>query len=74
VPRRPKKALTRWIACETETGVLHVSPRLVSTFLRLIEIVGDDDLCAVSVFEVIWEMLPAAEFPSVNQPAQWGTA
>jgi hypothetical protein len=72
--RRPKNALTRWISCETETGVLHVSPRLLTTFLRLIEIVGEEDLCAAAVFEVMWEMLLETESPWLNQQTQWGHA
>ena len=71
-----KRALKKWMVCQSASGAfLHVSPRLASIYLRILDIIeAEEEIGAECLFETIRELLPAAEFPLLNQPTQWGTA
>jgi hypothetical protein len=63
------------MACHSKSCAIHVSPRLTSIYMRIVEIIEiDEEICAECLFESIRELLPIGEFPLLNQPTQWGTA
>ena len=57
--------------CRSDSGTLHVSPRLASIYMRIVEVIDtQDDLSAEALFNAVMDLLPVGEFPPINQPAR----
>jgi hypothetical protein len=63
---------TKWMVCMSRSGAfLHVSPRLASIDMRIIDIIEtEENLSPEQLFDAIAGLLPAAEFPPINQPVE----
>jgi hypothetical protein len=60
-----------WMLCRSGSGTLHVSPRLASIYMRIVEIIDtEDELSAEALFDAVLDLLPVGEFPPINQPAR----
>ena len=72
----PPRAFAKWMVCQSVSAAfLHVSPRLAAIYLHIVDIIeADEEISAECLFDTIRELLPAGEFPLLNQPPQWGTA
>jgi len=57
------KRRTRWMVCRSQSGAfLHVSPRLASIYLRIVDIIEtEEDLSPEGLFDAVVDLLPAAE-------------
>ena len=54
---------TRWMVCRSRSGAfLHVSPRLASIYLRIVDIIEmEENLSPEGLFDAVLDLLPAAE-------------
>ena len=57
------KRRTQWMVCRSQSGAfLHVSPRLASIYLRIVDIIEtEEDLSPEGLFDAVLDLLPAAE-------------
>ena len=54
---------TQWMVCRSRSGAfLHVSPRLASIYLRIIDVIEtEENLSPEGLFDAVLDLLPAAE-------------
>jgi phosphate starvation-inducible protein PhoH len=54
-----RKRSPAWMYCASDSGSLHVSPRLRPLYLRAVDILGADDhhKCAECLFEAIVDLI-----------------
>ena len=65
---------TKWMVCMSRSGAfLHVSPKLASIDMRIIDIIDtEENLSPEGLFDAVIGLLPAAEFPPINRSAELG--
>jgi hypothetical protein len=53
----------QWMVCQSRSGpFLHVSPRLASIYLRIVDVIEtEENLSPEGLFDAILDLLPAAE-------------
>ena len=68
----------QWMVCQSQSDAfLHVSPRLASIYLRIVDLVEtEENLSPEGLFDAVLDLLPGADFPPINQPVErsWGNA
>jgi hypothetical protein len=70
------KRRRQWMVCQSRSGAfLHVSPRLASIYLRIVDIVEtEENLSPEGLFDAVLDLLPAAEFPPIEKMTRGITA